>query len=175
MDYFAFDIWAPGWATVSLSDGQQALKVRVTNFAHNDPIDDTISACLALLKGAPQATVSYFDEPGERRLRIARSNETLHLSVIWFPDDTPFTPRNEWFHDNQTWVWVGNESPWPTCTEVFKATVPMAAFLADVHSSLHRCYGQLGSEGYRWKWSEDDPLERLLELKRLLLTISDPP
>lgn len=172
MDYFSFDVWAPGWATVSLSDGQLELKARVTGAAHNDPIDDTISACVALLKGELQAAVSYFDEPGERRLRIVRADRNLELSVIWFPDGTPFRPTNEWFHDNQTWVWVGDESPWPTCSEVFRATVPMAAFLSSVHSSLNRCYSQLGSEGYRRKWSEDDPRERLLEFERLLEAIS---
>ncbi len=166
--HFSCEMHGYGWATVSLSDGGRSYSARATNVAPTDAVHDTIVACLALMDGEPNAGVSYFDEPGERRLRLRRTEYHLDLSVLWFPDDTPYVPTDEWFHDNEQWVDIRNESPWPNCRLDFEATVPAVGFFLDVAESMNRIRQQLGLSGYRQKWSADFPADKLTLLAQRL-------
>lgn len=168
MTVFTLNVQSHGWADLMLQSSQKICSVAVTNVGPNDAVIDTIIACLALMEGASYVAISYFSEPGEHRLRINRSGDELHLSVRWFPDGTAFHSTEEFYHDNERLIYVGDESPWPASLIVFEATVSIWEFAGDVCSSVERNLSRFGPDEYRHHWSDDYPDHEIDRLKRTI-------
>ena len=114
MVHFDYTIWAYGWANVIIADATAKHTNQVTHAAPNDPLRETLEACILLLEGADKSAVSYFDEPGEHRFRFVRSGSEVKTSVVWFADKSGWVPPKEkWIRGNEGWEDISNESPFP--------------------------------------------------------------
>ena len=142
---------------------------RVTHAAPNDPLRETLEACIILLDGADSSAVSYFDEPGEHRFRFVRSGSDIKTSVVWFPDGLGWMPPKEkWVRGNEGWEDISDESPYPKSATVFEGTISLPLLCRDVLAAASRILDTHGVDGYAQIWNGVFPTEEFTRLSELL-------
>jgi len=169
MLHFDYSIWGHGWANVMIADSAAKHTNCVTDAADNDPLRETLEACILLLDGADRSAVSYFDEPGEHRFRFVRSGSDVRASVIWFPDGLSWTPPKEkWVRGNEGWEDISDESPWPKSAVVFDGAIPLPLLCRDVLAAASRILDMHGVDGYAQTWNGLFPTDEFARLSEII-------
>jgi hypothetical protein len=74
-----------GWAAATLRIGDALIEM-TASYLH-DTLRELAEATLRLADGAPEATVTFMDEPGEHHLVLEqRAGGELYIAVRWFAD-----------------------------------------------------------------------------------------
>lgn len=115
----------------------------------SDALGDLARAVRGLLRGMPEATFSFLDEPGEHRFILRRNGDTVGVTVYWFEDDGANLQHGELALTAECSV-----------GELATATINCLRKVLDTH----------GEAGYRERWQEHNfPTQEyrdLLELRR---------
>lgn len=169
MLHFDYSIWVHGWANVMIADSAARHTNCVTYVAPNDPLQETLEACILLLDGADKYAVSYFDEPGEHRFRFVRSGSSIRASVVWFPAGLGWMPPKEtWVRGNEGWEDISDESPWPKSATVFDGTIPLPLLCRDVLAAASRILDTHGIDGYAQIWNGEFPTDEFGRLSEII-------
>lgn len=169
MLHFDYTIWGHGWANVMIADSAAKHTNCVTCAADNDPLQETLQACILLLDGADKCAVSYFDEPGEHRFRFVRNGSSIRASVVWFPDGLGWMPPKErWVRGNEGWEDISDESPWPKSATVFDGTIPLPLLCRDVLAAASRILDTHGIDGYAHIWNGEFPTDEFGRLSEII-------
>jgi hypothetical protein len=169
MLHFDYNICGHGWASVMIADEAGTHVNRVTHVAPNDPLQETLEACIRLAGGSERCGVSYFDEPGEHRFHFVRKGPDVETSVVWWPDDTPWSsPVQKWVREDLGWHDISHESPWPKSAAVFWGIIPFEFLCRDILAATTRIFETLGVDGYERTWNGRFPTEEFTRLSGLL-------
>ena len=140
-----------GWATASISDGDATVETDVSYLS--DALGDLARAARGILRGMPETSFSFQQEPGEHRFVVSRQDDGVRVNVYRFAD---------------TFSRAG------TCEPVMVAKCSMREFATECINCLRRVLDEHGEAGYRQRWQNADfPLQEyrdLLELRRELPT-----
>lgn len=138
-----------GWAAASISDGDATVETDVTYLS--DALGDLARAARGILRGMPEVTFSFQQEPGEHRFVVSRHEDRVQLSVYRFPETFSRSQQGEL---------------------VMTAQCSLREFATECINCLRRVLDEHGEEGYRERWKNADfPLREyreLLELRREL-------
>ncbi|MEK7832802.1 MAG: hypothetical protein AAB401_17045, partial [Acidobacteriota bacterium] len=145
----SYKLTGSGWAECALEIDEQGIVTTASYLSH--ALERLLESVVELLRGQPEATASFDEEPGEYRWRFKRIDEqTISIRILWF---------------NKLW---GRE-PDEKGKLVFEATCRLRTFAGAVLSASQQLFAEHGIEGYKEKWVEHDfPLKLQDELKRLL-------
>ncbi len=138
-----------GWATASISNGDTAVETDVTYLS--DGLGDLARAARGILRGLPEATFSFQQEPGEHRFVLSREDDHVRLAVYRFAESFSRARAGE---------------------PVLVAECGLREFATECINCLRRVLDEHGEEGYRERWKNADFPSReyhdLLALRREL-------
>jgi hypothetical protein len=138
-----------GWATASISDGDAAIEADVSYLG--DGLGDLARAARGILRGLPEATFSFQQEPGEHRFVVSREDDRVRIAVYRFAETFSRARLGE---------------------PVIIAECSLREFATECINCLRRVLDEHGEEGYRQRWKNADfpscEYHDLLELRREL-------
>ena len=73
-----------GWATATYGNGEVSFAVNASYLG--DPLGDLARAARGLLRGLPQVTFGFIQEPGEHRLVLSRRNDEAEVRAYRLPE-----------------------------------------------------------------------------------------
>ena len=136
-----------GWAVATIGNGDCAVEVSVSHLS--DALGDLARAARGILRGLPEATFSFQQEPGEYRLIVVREDDRVRISVFRFPDTFSRKQAGEL---------------------LLEAECGVHDFATQCINCLRQILDEYGEEGYRRRWkSAEFPLQEyrdLIELRR---------
>jgi len=143
----SYNLGNHGWATACASNGGQ--HVEMTASYLSDALGDFARAVRGLMRGLSETTFSFLDEPGEHRIIFKRDEETVHVAVYWFEDESAN------LHHGRV---------------VLTAECSVGELATTTINCLRKVLDAHGETGYRERWREHDfPMQEyrdLLELRR---------
>ena len=136
----AFDLTGIGWSECKIRVGGS--RAHVTASYISDAPRDFLSAVIAIVRGDPSATITFWNEPGRYRWTLERiSSKWVRIEILGLPDKHV----------------------------VYHADCLLRDFAVEVVSAFDRLRQKYGEAGYLAKWIRDKfPTERLEELRGLL-------
>lgn len=138
-----------GWADCTVCvDGRKA---DVSASYLSDALGDMARATVAMLKGADETKFSFTEEPGEFRWILRTTGQgRVCVRILWFDE-----------------MWGGK--PDDLGKLVWEAECPMSDFGSAVLGVLQGLLDELGLEGYRDTWVQNEfPLESLRQMENML-------
>jgi hypothetical protein len=115
----------------------------------SDALGDFARAVRGLMRGMPEATFSFLDEPGEHRIVLKRDDETVCVTVYWFEEDGANLQHGQ---------------------VVLTAECSVGGLATMTINCLRKVLDTHGEIGYRERWQQHDfPTQEyrdLLELRR---------
>lgn len=138
----AFDLTGIGWSECKIRVGES--RAHVTASYISDAPGDFLSAVIAIVRGDPSATITFWNEPGRYRWTLERiSSKWVRIEILGPPDKHV----------------------------VYHADCLLRDFAVEVVSAFDRLRQKYGEAGYLAKWIRSKfPTERLEELRGLLET-----
>lgn len=136
-----------GWADCHVTLGERDATVTASYIT--DGLGDLVASTASLLKGAPESSCTFAEEPVEYRWHLTRIGEDrlrVHVSAT---RGVAADPR------------LGDVS-------VLDAECRMRTFAGQIAAELRRLERMLGREGYARAWGHGFPEERLADLERAL-------
>jgi hypothetical protein len=138
-----------GWAAASISNGNATIGMDVSYLS--DALRDLARAARGILRGLPEATFSFQQEPGEHRFIVSREDDLVRITVYRFADTFSRARAGE---------------------PVMVAECSLHEFATECINCLRRVLDEHGEEGYRQRWKNADFPSReyrdLLALRREL-------
>jgi hypothetical protein len=145
---FTYRLTGTGWAEcdVCIDDAH----ITATASYLSDALGDLIRAVSNILDCAQESSFSFVEEPGEYRWHLTRKgDDRISVAIEWF-DDWPET----------------YSSPGKV---LFARDCRLRTFAGAVYDACKQLLEQIGTEGYREKWINNDfPLDQFERLKKLL-------
>lgn len=136
-----------GWAAACASNGNQHVEMTVSYLS--DALGDLARTVRGLMRGVPETSFSFLDEPGEHRIILRRDAETVRITAYWFEDEGLSLSRGR---------------------VVLTAECSVGELATTTINCLRRILDTHGEMGYRQRWQEHDfPMQEyrdLLELRR---------
>jgi hypothetical protein len=137
-----------GWATACVSNGDAFVEMTASYLS--DALGDFARAVRGLMRGLPETTFSFLDEPGEHRIVLKRDGEAVHATVHWFEDDDGADLQHG--------------------RVVLTGECGIGELVTTTISCLRKVLDMHGEAGYRERWQKDDfPMREyrdLLEWRR---------
>ena len=152
--FISYRLTGKGWSECSvLIEDQQAV---VTASYLSDALGDILAAATVVLQGAPEATASFAEEPGEYRWRFIRVGmDRLIIRILEFSQ------------------WWGNR-PDKEGKLVLEAECRLRTFAGALRSASQRVLEDHGIDGYREKWGNNDfPIDQQTRLVLIVWIPSD--
>jgi hypothetical protein len=138
-----------GWAAASISDGDATVETDVSYLS--DALGDLARAARGILRGMPEATFSFQQEPGEHRFVVSREDDGVRVVVYRFADTFSRARAGE---------------------AIMVAKCSLREFATECINCLRRVLDEHGEAGYRQRWKNAEfPSQEycdLLELRREL-------
>jgi len=138
-----------GCASASIGDGDITVEMDVSYLS--DALGDLARAARGILRGLPETTFSFQQEPGEHRVVVSRDDDHVRLSLYRFPDSFSRTHRGEL---------------------LLTAECTTRQFATECINCLRRVLNAHGEDGYRQRWKNAEfPSQEyrdLLELRRMM-------
>ena len=143
-----------GWAMASISDGVATVEMDVSFLS--DALGDLARAARGILRGMPEATFSFQQEPGEHRFVVSRGGDgRVSVNVYRFPDTFSRSRRGEL---------------------VMTIECGLREFATECINCLRRVLDEHGEAGYRERWRNADfPLREYRDLLALRRELSAAP
>jgi hypothetical protein len=138
-----------GWATCTVeADGQQ---VKTSASYLSDALGDLTNAVASMLRGEPEATAFFAEEPGEYQWQFKRQGpDRFQVRILASP-------------------WLAGQGRGVELRPIFDVECPIRTFARVLVSELQRLLEKHGEAGYRELWVlYDFPLAKLQELQQLL-------
>ncbi len=135
-----FELTGIGWLECRIQVGES--RANVTASYISDAPGDFLTAVMAIVRGNPSATITFWDEPGSYHWILERiTSERVRIQILGFPG------KYALFYDE--------------CL--------LRDFAVEVVSAFDRLRQKYGEAGYLAKWIRSKfPTERLEELRGLL-------
>jgi hypothetical protein len=138
-----------GWAVASITDGTTVVETDVSYLS--DALGDLARAARGILRGLPETTFRFQQEPGEHRVIVSRDGDCVRLRVYRFRDTISLARDGDLLLDVERGL-----------REFATACINCLRHVLDEH----------GETGYREKWKNHPfPLEEyhaLHDLRRKL-------
>jgi len=136
-----------GWATACASDGDRYVEMTAPYLG--DALGDFARAVRGSMRGMPETTFSFLDEPGEHRTVLKRDGETVCVTVYWIEEDCANLQHGQ---------------------VVLTAECSVGELATTTINCLRKVLDTHGETGYRERWQQHDfPTQEyrdLLELHR---------
>lgn len=144
-----YNLTGAGWSECLIGIGDQ--QAHVTASYLSDAFGDLLHAVVGLLRGAPDTTASFAEEPGEYRWRFHRIGPSqVSVRILWFNDFMRGLP------DERGKV-------------VLDGRCRLRTFAGATLAAAQRVLREHGMAGYAQQWQNHPfPLHLMTELKRLL-------
>jgi hypothetical protein len=136
-----------GWADCRVTLGEH--DVAVTASYLTDGIGDLVASTVSLLRGAPESSCVFAEEPGEYRWHLTRVGEDRLRVQVLATRGVAADPS------------LGDVS-------VLDAECRMRTFAGQIAAEFRRLERTLEREGYEHAWGHSFPEERVASLERAL-------
>jgi hypothetical protein len=145
---FQYSLTGSGWAEARVKSGSASAHLRVSYLS--DALGDLLLAVLDIHRGAPAATCSWEEEPGEWRWLFTARGDRLEVRILGFKD----------MYDHE---------PVSAGREVFAADEPADDVTRAVAGAARRLLDEMGEDEYHRRWVEHPfPIEALVALEETL-------
>jgi hypothetical protein len=145
---FAYELIGRGWAQGEISIGDQSCVISASYLS--DALADLSSAICALLRGHPEPTAQFVDEPGTLRWVFSTIGPgRVRVQIVHFPES--FDRRAS-----------------SAGTMMLDANCDVRVLAEAVLLELTRLYQSIGSTTYADVWGHPFPFDRLRELQHLV-------
>jgi hypothetical protein len=137
-----------GWANAEFSNGEAAYSVRASYLG--DALGDLAKAARGLMRGLPEVTFSFIEEPGQHRFVVRRSGDDVLIEAFRLPGMfATSVERGE---------------------SIFLATCSLRLFVDTIITCLRSVLNECGEDEYLRRWKAHPfprrELEELVSLGR---------
>ena len=135
-----------GWIHVRINHAEQELEMDAS-YVPFDSVKNLAEAVSMMLKGGPEAIVTWNEEPTETEFRFTRNGEQVSLAILRFPNSRRSAGNGKCVMELQA-------SALHICTAIWRA--------------LRRLQADLPSAEYKVGWGHRFPEEELEEIGQMI-------